>query len=134
MPKEDRPIHVRTDASADDWWSRVRSSKELSPEFRVLSQAEQIQRCTPFGRQERPRLFTTELPTPSPHPELMTSRAVERLEMSKAIREAEADKENLTRALDENVALKRRIEHLEINLARALRINHALTGNMISSK
>ena len=46
----------RSDASAEDFWSRVRSSAEVGPDGRVNANpqdtfAERIQKGTPFGRQ-----------------------------------------------------------------------------------
>ena len=167
----DRPIRVRTDASADTFWSRVRTSNEYSPDFQVIPEAERIQRLTPFGRQNRPRLNPTPH-VPSQQLPMMSSRSVERMELRKGIRDAEMDKENVMRAnhrecasaphaakkltssrsvervvmqsalcdqeetaalvlIEENALLKRRIAHLEENLERALRINHALTHDML---
>ena len=166
----DRPIRVRTDASADTFWSRVRTSNEYSPHFQVIPEAERIRRLTPFGRQNRPRLNHV----PSQQLPMMSSRSVERMELRKGIRDAEMDKENVMRAnhrecasaphaakkltssrsvervvmqsalcdqeeyetaalglIEENALLKRRIAHLEENLERALRINHALTHDML---
>jgi hypothetical protein len=169
---DDRPIRVRTDESADTFWSRVRTSNDYSPNFRLLPQAEDIQRLTPFGRQNPPRLNPmSHVPAPSQLP-MLSSRSVERMELRKGIRDAEMDKQNAMRAnpcasaphvakkltssrsveravmqralcdqeenepgalglVEENVLLKRRIAHLEKNLERALRINHALTHNML---
>ena len=151
----------------------MRTSNEYSPDFRLLSDAERIQRLTPFGRQNRPRLRP--MPhVPSQQPPMMSSRSVERMELRKGIRDAEMDKENAMRAnhrecasvphpakkvtssrsveravmqsalcdqeeyetaavglIEENALLKRRIAHLEKNLERALRINHALTHDML---
>lgn len=170
---DDRPIQIRTDESADTFWSRLRTSDDYSPDFRMIPQAERIQRLTPFGRQSRPRLNpTAHVPTPSQLP-MLSSRSVERIELRKGIRDAEMDKENVMRAnrecaspppvaeklmssrsveravmqsalcdqdenetcalglFEENALLKRRIAHLQKNLERALRINHALTHNML---
>lgn len=169
----DRPVHVRTDESADTFWSRVRISNEYSPDFQVVAEAERIQRATPFGRQSRPRL--NPMPhVPSQQLPMISSRSVERMELRKGIRDAETDKENAMRAnrrecasaphvakkltssrsveravmqsalcdqeehetsapglFEENALLTRRIAHLERNLERALRINHALTHDML---
>ena len=123
---DNRPVRIRTDASAEDFWKRVRKSEDVSPvNFHILTHAERIQRSTPYGRQQRPHLPATVASA------LRTSRSVERVELRAAIREGEDDKENLERAVRENETLKRQIEHLQVNLKRALRINHALTVNML---
>jgi hypothetical protein len=123
---DNRPVRIRTDASAQDFWGRIRKSDEVNPyNFHILSHAERIQRSTPYGRQQRPRQPAVDAPP------LCSSRSVERAELHSAICEAERDKENLELALCDNVALKKQIEHLQGNLKRALRINHALTSNML---
>tara|TARA_B110000046_G_scaffold173879_1_gene196964 strand:+ start:855 stop:1226 length:372 start_codon:yes stop_codon:yes gene_type:complete len=121
---DDRPVRIRTDASAEDFWGRVRKSAEVSPvDFHILSYADRVHRDTPFGRQQRPRLSAIVAPPQR------SSRADE-LELHSAIREG--DKENLERTVRENDALKRQIVCLQLNLERALRINHALTSNMLT--
>ena len=96
-----------TDASAEDFWKRVRKSEDVSPvNFHILTHAERIQRSTPYGRQQRPHLPATVASA------LRTSRSIERVELRAAIREGEDDKENLERAVRENETLKRQIEHL----------------------
>ena len=37
MDPNDRPVHVRTSASARDFWSKVRDESEVSPDGKVLS-------------------------------------------------------------------------------------------------
>lgn len=135
---DSRPVVIRTDESADDFWSRVRGSDEVSPNnFKVLSAtpfAEHIQSLTPYGRQARPQ----HLPRPAsgPLPPIRSSRSIERLEYRKAIADAENTPHHaalleLQRVQYENTALRRQNRILHTNLQRALRINHALTGNMM---
>ena len=93
---DNRPVRIRTDASAEDFWKRVRKSEDVSPvNFHILTHAERIQRSTPYGRQQRPHLPATVASA------LRTSRSVERVELRAAIREGEDDKENLERAVRE---------------------------------
>jgi hypothetical protein len=145
MVADDRPVYVRTDESAIDWWSRNRGSTEVGPDFRVLKNHSNKRTggLTPFGRQIPPRHTPlTQAPSHPPRPprpptqtpttHLVTSRKVELNEMASAIREAELDKENLCHALDENKDLKTQIAQLQTNLRRALHINHALTKHMIT--
>jgi hypothetical protein len=51
--------------------------------------------------------------------------------MQRALCDQEENEPGALGLVEENVLLKRRIAHLEKNLERALRINHALTHNML---
>ena len=62
---------------------------------------------------------------------LTSSRSVERVVMQSALCDQEEYKTAAVGLIEENALLKRRIAHLEKNLARALRINHALTHDML---
>ena len=136
---DSRPVVIRTDESADDFWSRVRESDEVSPvNFKVLAAkpfAERMQSLTPFGRQARPQ----NLPRPSSSsallPPVRSSRSIERIVYRKAIADAEntpcADASLVERLHHEITMLRRQNQILHANLDRALKINHALTGNML---
>ncbi len=129
MSADDRPVNIRTDASADDFWSRIRGSDEISPiDFRLRKP--EVRRPTPFGRQDYPRNFPTVVM--SPYNPLQISRSVERIEFRNAIKEAEAHTNEFNLLLRENEELKKRIKTLESNVTRVLRINHALTNNMLN--
>eukprot|EP00966_Prymnesium_polylepis_P000696 15634-Prymnesium_polylepis.1 len=98
---DSRPVVVRTDASADDFWSRVRESSDVSPDFklnRTESFAERVQRSTPFGQQVYPRGMGRTLHVLPP---VRSSRSIERIVLQKAI--GDADKENADKA-DEDLA------------------------------
>ena len=76
---ESHPVIVRTDASAEDFWSRFRNSVDVSPDFKLNTFAKQIQISTPFGKQTQPRIP----PKRGDHvdiflPRLRSSRSVER--------------------------------------------------------
>ena len=92
---ESRPVIVRTDASAEDFWSRFRNSEDVSPEFKLNTFAKQIQSSTPFGKQTQPCIT----PKRRDHvgillPRLRSSRSIERTEYMQAI--CEVEKENKT--------------------------------------
>ena len=131
---DSRPVVVRTDASADDFWSRVRESSDVSPDFklnRTESFAERVQRTTPFGQQVYPRGMQR---TVHVLPPVRSSRSIERIVLHKAI--GDADKENADKA-DEDLAVvisKLHAENaiLRANFNRVLGINHALTRNMLT--
>ena len=116
-----RPVPVRTDASADTFWSRPRESDEYSPaDFRVLPPDERIRRLTPFGRQKHP----AQTSRPPSRPPLRASRSVERIELRKAIRDAEEEKENLVRAREPGLpptdkSQSRRVERAVMRKAMA---------------
>ena len=62
---------------------------------------------------------------------LTSSRSVERVVMQSALCDQEEHETAALGLIEENALLKRRIAHLEKNLERALRINHALTHEML---
>ena len=91
-----RPVIVRTDASANDFWSRVRDSSDVSPEFRVKGHV-LSQRNTPFGIQVDP--FDMRRPVHGLPPSMRSSRSVERIVLQKAIGDAEKENTNKYNAL-----------------------------------
>lgn len=134
---DSRPVHRRTDASANDWWSRVRDSGEVSPDFKLKSArsfAESIHKSTPFGRQLGPHGNSTR-PSTAPSaalPPLGSSRAVERAVLKEAVADAEKENSAPDAALRAEVArLRAENANLKANLERVLRINHALAKNML---
>ena len=126
-----RPVIVRTDASANDFWSRVRDSSDVSPEFRVKGHV-LSQRNTPFGIQVDP--FVVRCPVHGLPPSMRSSRSVERIVLQKAI--GDAEKENTNKTDEDSADIIRKLHTdnaiLRANLKRALRINYALTRNMLT--
>jgi hypothetical protein len=137
---DDRPVNVRTDESARDFWSRVRESSEVSPEFKVKDQsfAERIKKTTPFGIQVHP--FDNQrsvkevslLPLDVQHvakkeEASRSSRSVERMVLQKAIEVADNNTNNNQEIIRDQEKLRKDNAVLHANLNRALRINHALT-------
>ena len=140
---DDRPVNVRTDESARDFWSRVRESSEVSPEFKVKDQsfAERIKKTTPFGIQVHP--FDNQrsvkevllLPLVAKKEEASrSSRSVERMVLQKAIEVADNNTNNNQEIIRDQEKLRKDNAVLHANLNRALRINHALTRHMLSDK
>ena len=135
--KMDRPIVLRTSVSAEDFWSRVRDSQEVSPNFKVRRSPLVPFFDTPYNRQMRPFSGTmSNVTCPSSTggqsgllPPVKTSRSIERVVLQEALREIdENDNANIR---TENIKLKDKVRLLEKQLAQALRINHALTGAMV---
>jgi hypothetical protein len=126
-----RPVIVRTDASANDFWSRVRDSSDVSPEFRVKGHV-LSQRNTPFGIQVDP--FDMRRPVDCLPPSMRSSRSVERIVLQKAI--GDAEKENTNKTDEDSADIIRKLHTdnaiLRANLKRALCINYALTRNMLT--
>ena len=126
---DSRPVVVRTDASADDFWSRVRESSDLSPDFKDnrIERLQLIQRTTPFGPQGMGR-------TVHVLPPVRSSRSIERIVLQKAI--GDADKENADKANEDLLVVISKLHAenaiLRANFNRVLCINHALTRNMLS--
>lgn len=140
-----RPVIVRTDASADDFWSRVRESSEVSPEFKIKRHgggfSKQHNKNTPFGKQVDP--FDMRRPVQGLPPSVCSSRSVERIVLTKAIRQAENDANMGGKAENDNAnmggnpadiihQLQRENAILRVNLKRVLIVNHALASNMLS--
>lgn len=139
MNPDERPVHIRTSASARDFWCRVRDdSKEVSPDGKVISKRSFLDNSdTPFGRQNRPGSLTSSsfannntfmTPTASVAPPLndvMSSREVERLVFKKEISTLEpnsvkADWEK------ENIMLRRALIANKQQLKLTLQVNRAL--------
>ena len=144
---DDRPVNVRTDESARDFWSRVRESFEVSPEFKVKDQsfAERIKKTTPFGIQVHPfdnqrsvkevLLFPLDVQRVAKKEEASrSSRSVERMVLQKAIEVADNNTNNNQEIIRDQEKLRKDNAVLHANLNRALRINHALTRHMLSDK
>ena len=135
MNPDERPVRIRTSASARDFWCRLREeSEEVSPDGKVISRRSSFldNSNTPFGRQNRPgsmtlssfvnnkTFFTTASPSvsvSSPSIDVMSSRDVERLVFKNEIHTLEPASVNHWEK--ENVMLK-------LHLKRALHINRAL--------
>ena len=142
---DERPVHVRTSASARDFWCRVRDDEEMSPDFRVGQRTTVMPPFeTPFNRQVAPSGPVPRLQRPQPR--LASSRSVERNALKLALQDAEnipptntrpARDSRPTNAIDtravisENEQLKKQLRTVRSHLERALRINHALTGAMV---
>ena len=143
---DSRPVPVRTDASANDFWSRVRESSDVSPDFKI-KQPTRLSECnkTPFGMQVHPFDVKQSSIMMQVSPAVRSSRSVERIVLQKEVGKDENKEENeeendMTKANQrdddqhEEVIRKLRKENaiLYANLNRVLRINHALTSNMLS--
>jgi hypothetical protein len=146
MNPDERPVHIRTSASARDFWCRLRDDSEespdVSPDGKVISKRSSFldNSNTPFGRQNRPgsmtsssfannnTFFATMSPTASVRPPLidvMSSREVERLLFKKEISTLEpnsvkADWEK------ENAMLRQALIANKQQLKLTLQVNRAL--------
>ena len=126
MTEEDRPVIVRTSASANDWWCRERPGERpeevASPVTPIptesgLGHALLAQRAvTPFGRQKRPWRGDPPPPPPSPINCLRDSRAVQLHLLRQEIEHAESDHQA--------------VDNLRKQLGRAWTVNHALVGEL----
>lgn len=140
---DDRPVPVpRSDASARDFWCRMRDSEECSPVDKFKVRAPLV--VAPYARQ-RPPTFAQR-----PAPPTGASRIVERAVYRDALAELEnrpplgdatathrlerdvARLRNQAKTLlAENVRLRETAARTQAHLQRALRINHALTAEMV---
>ena len=113
MNPDDRPVHVRTSASAQDFWCRQRDEgKEpgnVSPDGKVVLRGQRsfsvlkdLPRTAPYQRQVQPQ---PQLPP------LRASRSVERMMYKKTLHEAENVQPQLSAEIDrlqrENQFLKK---------------------------
>jgi hypothetical protein len=114
-----RPVIVRSDESAEDFWSRLRSSKQISPNnFKLVSSG---YRDTPFGRQQRPTIHddtnTYRMPLiPIPN---SNSRIIEKNVLQNELRIIEQQKTEFTQ-------LKLELENTKKQLRVALKLNKGL--------
>ena len=145
---DSRPVPVRTDASANDFWSRVRESSDVSPDFKIKPPTRLSERNkTPFGMQVHPFVDAKQRSMMMQvSPAVRSSRSVERIVLQKEVgkeenKEKHEEENDMTKANNqmdddqrEEVIRKLRKENaiLHANLNRVLRINHALTSNMLS--
>ena len=146
MNPDDRPVHIRTSASAIDFWCRVRDdSKEsegFSPDGKTISKRSSFlnNSDTPFGRQNKPgsltsssfannnTFFATASPTTSvtaPHINVMSSREVERLVFNNEIHTLEP-KSTKNQWEKDNEALRRALITTKQHLKLTLQVNRAL--------
>lgn len=112
---DERVVPIRTSASARDFWSRERESKELSPNFCILPP----NKDTPFGRQEA-------LIKPVARPPFSVLP-------NDAGQNRRAEKKTLcseSHTLAENARLRRANARLEVQIQRLLQINAALSSEM----
>lgn len=124
---DNRPVIVRTDESAQDFWSRERHSANVSPDFKIMGNfAARVQKETPFGQQNPPRHVARAAP-------IRTSRSIERIVFQNAIGELEDNAGSDENSAPTIIKLRAENAHLRLNLDRALRINHALTRHMLDS-
>lgn len=126
---DQRPVHVRSSASARDFWCRIRDDDRLSPDFRVRESTTQSPAPleTPFNRQRPPTWGAAAAPQ---RQRLTSSRVVERKVLTLALRDAENIPPPPDNAI-ENRLLKKELHVTRAHLQRVLRINHALTGAMV---
>lgn len=124
---DDRPVIVRTSASAKDFWCRPRPGERPEPEISTIVPTPQVESglghallasraLTPFGRQKRPCCGDPPPPPPSPINPLNTSRAVQMHLLRQEIERAESN--------------AMAMENLRKQLGRAWTVNHALTGEL----
>jgi hypothetical protein len=154
MDRSDMPVVVRTSASARDFWCRIRpgerpaersaglpDERASTANDRALSNrqsfVDHIQRDLPFTRQIRPSPRPPGAGGgPSPVlPSVQTSRSIERKILQGEIHNAENQHPNPPLCnydlAIENARLKKEREYLQLRYTRVLRINHALTGQML---
>lgn len=146
MNPDERPVHIRTSASARDFWCRLRDdsedSEDVSPDGKVISKRSFLDNSnTPFGRQNRPgsmtsssfanknTFFATMSPTASVTPpiiDVMSSREVERLVFKKEISKLEPDLVVKADWEKENAMLRRALITNKQQLKLTLQVNRAL--------
>lgn len=129
MNPDDRPVNVRTSASARDFWSRPRVQGEcpgdVSPDGKVVSQElrsfsvlQDIPRTAPFQIQRAPQRHL---------PPLRNSRSIERLVYQNALQDAE----NIDpQPLLDIERLRRENQLLKNQYHAVMRINTILTREM----
>ena len=122
MPDEEQPVHVRTSASANDFWCRRREG-ERPPQHPPPAPLLPPNADTPFGRQRPP--FS---PMPPSRPVLApiqvnASREVERAVLCRDLGNAD----ELERDRDR---LQRKVRRLENQVRSLLHIQSMLTSEM----
>lgn len=150
---DDRPVIVRTDESAENFWCRVRPHGKVSPDNGKVLKS----RDTPFGRQNGPGSISRSTTTSGshfPHPTLprpalaplntplTNSRVIEREVYKNEIAALELKttpvppsfiqqlvRQN-TDLMRENENIKHKLATTEKRLAGALKINKALATQM----
>ena len=145
MNPDERPVHIRTSASARDFWCRLRDdsedSEDVSPDGKVISKRSFLDNSnTPFGRQNRPgsitsssfannnTFFATMSPTASVTPpiiDVMSSREVERLVFKKELGTLEPDSVKAEWE-KENAMLRKALIANKQQLKLTLQVNRAL--------
>lgn len=133
MDPNQRVVVVRADESAENFWSRVRSSDQISPNFNV------IERDTPYGRQRRP--FTTNSQrvlntkpnhrTPLAPINLNNSRVIETQLLQNELKATELQKtpvptDFVQKLVNHNTQLEKELEITRRRLSIALKINKSL--------
>ena len=100
----DRPVRVRSDASAADFWCRTRASSDVRPDFTVQEVTVFVR--TPFGRQTGARCAPIACADTAPPAHILrSSRSVERREYRRAVEDME----------DENVTPFREINGFQLH-------------------
>lgn len=121
---ENRIVHVRTSASAQDFWSRPRDERRYAgTSFRVAAE----EKTTPYSIQ-RPPFSPIPPHTPTTghvQDRQSQSRIIERRVLIKDI------KDNETLA-GENAKLRKEVERLELQVKRVLSINYTLSKEMVN--
>ena len=133
-----RVVVIRTDESAENFWSRVRSSEQISPNFNV------IKRDTPYGRQQRP--FTTNsqrMPNTPPNGRMplapikldSNSRKIEMKLLQNEIKRIEVQKtpvpaDFVQNLVKHNMELEKKLQYTEKQLKVALDINKSLAAQV----
>lgn len=117
-----RIVHCRTDESAEDFWSRIRESREVdNTNGRVKP------KDTPYGRQ-RPPFSGVPPPTPSRTPlqslPMNSTRVAERMVLCEEIRQNDA-----LSILNER--LRHEKAELEAQVTRLLRLNAGLANELV---
>ena len=140
----ERPVVLRTSASARDIWTRDYRASQISPDGRILSSHRLDNSDTPFGRQIKP-VFPphkvsnvsqpSQWPTQNsivPAPHVMTSRECEQLVYQTELFNVESDNNNVTlmETLKRMKVMEKENKFLHQQFARCLKINAALTQAM----
>ena len=130
--KEDRPVIVRTSASAQDFWCRSREQDAVSsqdgkviplPVSAGIGHSLLAHRAvTPYGRQQRPSFHCKPPPPPaSPVNMLKDSRGVQLHILREELEHSE---------LQQIAKLDKKVKFLCEQLKRAWTVNHALAGEL----
>ena len=138
--KDEEAVIVRTSASAEDFWCRLRTNEAVSPDGRVKPPSCENrlgpalvakQGDTPFGRQKRPFTYVV-VPHPPPPPPSRVPSPVSFLKDSRGVQfhilRQEFSRLEIEHAKEQDVRA-RDTKHLRTEIQRAWKVVHVLVGD-----